>query len=1499
MRKSLSLVLSAAVALGVTASAAGVAGQQAPKRLISQDRPSMEKVGTKQALTAKVNGATAISVSPKSPFSLKDRKAYKTPQPKQVVSPKADLDGLTGYVGYASSWGSEELSGLYNISETPERYAEVIGGAGRFDDGEGKLYTVQDYVLLGIFHMITTQVYDSETYELLEQGDGDSGIVAFDMAVNPVDGMPYGCFYNDDANGFVWGVADYTTFTRQAIADVPVQLLAVGIDRTGAGYAVGGDGMVYSVDVTTGELTEIGPMGIENKYLTSGAVDTKTGAFYFAQCTDNECGMYEIDTTTGEATPVYYFDGLLEVMNLEFPLVTCEDNAPAAPELAVTTDQGELTAHWTLTAPTTLFDGTAATGDVTYVLNVNGNTISEGTVAYGGNVTGTYVAPVNASYSFTAQLTGADGLQGPVTKTNVFIGFGKPAAPASLVLSYNDETRRVTLAWDAVTTSSNGGYLDPEHVTYDVYDYQNNLIAKDLTMTTINFTLPVVNVLTRYQYYVVAKADGETSEQTYSNNLILGNPVPPYVVDFEDPSVLDYFKIIDNNADGRAWYVKSDAGNSWLSITYNGTLPHDDYAITDPGVKLKGGQVYRVSVETWAGSSTYVPEKVELVWGTEPTAEAMTNVIAGPKELYDMTHVELAGYIHAPADAIVYVGIHAISDADMLNLNVDNFKVEAGLNAMAPAGVTDVVFDPNYTGSLEVKGHATAPAVDFTGATVAPLTKIDIYRDGKLIKTLTKVVAGEQFFFTDNTVATAGVHTYSFIAYNEYGKGMQVDKDKYVGFNNPAAVTNIKMTEDPVGTVHLTWDAPASDISGNDIQPDQLPEGALYYNVYEIENNNLVLAAKVTEPSFTQTLQIEGQEFKQYVIEAELFSKLSAQAYSPFEPVGTPYLTPWYFNFNDEAFAAYIMGASTAGGAQVQVFASDYFTDLTGVNGDNFAGFYSQYVGYYADLFTGKISLENCEAPVFSFYSYKVAEGDANTIDVFVTCDGVEQQVLAYSLDESDAVGEWEKIKVDLRDYAGKNVQITMRGTLQTHTYILIDELAVAEPLDYDLHVAGVKAPASVNVNEEFQVIATIVNEGVKDADNFSVTFYLNGDAIETINDLSLASGDSMPLEIDQTLNVMSDEVNEYTVQVDFAADENEDNNTSMPVTVNLIQSSLASGIVGLTAEGKNGGVELTWSVDENLFTPDAVVEGFEDGEDNDPVDLNGWSTIDVDGQPVGGINGVTWDLLQTPQGFFIVDGVNGQLAAANNMIAHSGDKFAGSCFLYDGGLCDDWLVSPELYGGAQTISFYANSFQNQYPEQIEVLVSLGGKDVDDFVPVTAPVTVPGTVSDVNYTKYTAELPDGAKYFAIRSFGTNAFYLMVDDIEYIPAGATCSLTVVGYNVYRDGVKLNAEPITETKYFDNQDKSANYCVTTVFDKGESVRSEIVSYTSGINDLTVGGAQVAVEGHNIVVTNAKDMEVAIFTVDGKAIVRNEGDTRVNVAPAVYVVKVGNNNYKVIVR
>jgi len=86
---------------------------------------------------------------------------------------------------------------------------------------------------------------------------------------------------------------------------------------------------------------------------------------------------------------------------------------------------------------------------------------------------------------------------------------------------------------------------------------------------------------------------------------------------------------------------------------------------------------------------------------------------------------------------------------------------------------------------------------------------------------------------------------------------------------------------------------------------------------------------------------------------------------------------------------------------------------------------------------------------------------------------------------------------------------------------------------------------------------------------------------------------------------------------------------------------------------------------------------------------------------------------------------------------------------------------------------------------------------------------------------------------------------MIDDVTYESAAHPLEVTLVGYNVYRNGELITAEPTTDTYYIvPGIDPNASYYVTAVYDLGESAPSSRVSVSdTGIDELSLDEVQDA--------------------------------------------------------
>lgn len=157
----------------------------------------------------------------------------------------------------------------------------------------------------------------------------------------------------------------------------------------------------------------------------------------------------------------------------------------------------------------------------------------------------------------------------------------------------------------------------------------------------------------------------------------------------------------------------------------------------------------------------------------------------------------------------------------------------------------------------------------------------------------------------------------------------------------------------------------------------------------------------------------------------------------------------------------------------------------------------------------------------------------------------------------------------------------------------------------------------------------------------------------------------------------------------------------------------------------------------------------------------------------------------------------------------------------------DDWLISPLLaLKGSSTFRFEACTASTSYgKERIYACYSTTGNAPADFIALTDNVIeVEG-----QWTTFEFEVPANTRYVAIHYVSQNTFMLFVDNIF---VGQTSGYSpAAGYNVYRDGKKLNDMPLAENRYTDYSlpDGDYEYKVEILFENGASAMTDPHSVT----------------------------------------------------------------------
>ena len=519
-----------------------------------------------------------------------------------------------------------------------------------------------------------------------------------------------------------------------------------------------------------------------------------------------------------------------------------------------------------------------------------------------------------------------------------------------------------------------------------------------------------------------------------------------------------------------------------------------------------------------------------------------------------------------------------------------------------------------------------------------------------------------------------------------------------------------------------------------------------------------------------------------------------------------------------------------------------------------------------------------------------------------------------HDVDTIEVAEEWTRVNIDLASYKSKNLRIALVGEcLEDFNFAYVDHIEIRGYLDNNLQATGITGPEKVNFKEEAKYVVSVLNEGVRDASQFTV--YLTDEefnvlATKTVESLAAQSSVNVEISYTPSIEMAGSELTVYGV-VGYDSDEEQDDNRTKTAVVTKVKGSSYPVATGLTGSSEGTAIKLAWSA-PSLSKPvaEVVTDGF---EDYDPFTIDGfgaWTVADVDGGNTYVFGeSQSWPNAGQPQAFMIFDMNSEHIAGLGvderfMMDSSHGSKLA-VCWSSDPqttdlGHNDDWLISPRLADGGQTVSFQAKAYDSSFTESIEVYYSTTGNAIEDFTNNLAKVS---SVPADTWATYTYDLPANTTYFAIRCVSANAFLLGIDNVVYKPQPVLPEgLAVESYNVYRNGELLDNTAATE--FTDNAPSDGDnvYAVSVVYNMGESILSDPCTVgTSGIENNSMDNIRVYEENGTIVIRGAEGKRATVSDMSG-IVLHNDicsDVTVISVSRGVYVVKVNGKAIKVIVR
>jgi predicted GNAT family acetyltransferase len=881
--------------------------------------------------------------------------------------------------------------------------------------------------------------------------------------------------------------------------------------------------------------------------------------------------------------------------------------------------------------------------------------------------------------------------------------------------------------------------------------------------------------------------------------------------------------------------------------------------------------------------------------------ESQTQIITKESFLTPINGARTVTGTFIPEEGVCRLGFHLVTDWKD-HATFDNVYVQVYGSSAIPAEATNV---SAQKGKGNVAITATMPRLTAKGDVLSSITKVEVIRDGsdRACATLESAEPGATVTLYDEN-PVLGVNKYTIYVYNESGKGLPTTASVDVRPDTPKAVENLNVVADNNGQeAVITWNYPADGlgVNGEALDPEDITYTISYtvnYQTYELAKVSGTVNS-YRDVNVAQYFSDSQQAKVKYTVVPSTL-KGSGTAQSVEEVFGRSYELPFVCSFEDNSIAPW-EGSSWAVGAAA------YDPQTTAQDGYNVASYIAP---GSSELISPRINLTGLVNPHLTFYLYQDDQSTANNSYIQVGLRNAAEGAAAQTQYISDVIrvkasaAGWQLYDIDLSAYStwSRASLVFLAVSSNSKSRIHIDNVNISgERPDYDVKAVSLSGPAIARMGYDNIYTTTIENVGMHDYDSFKVELLRNNEVIDETT-MALTSGNKV--EVPMTFHpALTEEPGEtwLTLHVTAANDVNSaDDETMCKVTVLYPNLPYVNDLQG---SGKGDAVELQWS-DASAYPNDiSVTEDFDSYDRFATSNVGDWTLVDEDGAAtIAGISNsstsqtITWDNAGTAQAYIVFDPV--YLGITSLCTAYSGNQCMVSFCSAEKN--DDWLISPQLSGGAQTVTFYARAMNSSYAnEKLEFRYSMAGKDTEDFKLVKRE-----TVSSETWTKYSFEVPAGARYFAIRCISNNQFALMIDDVTYDPAQEVVEFT--GYNVYRDGEKIASE-IGDASYRDTDIHSATakhtYFVSAQYEEGESAYSNQVTIdVSGISTDNISG-EIAIytRNHELYIQGAAGNQVMVCNAAGQVFYQFMAKANIeslSLQPGIYIVRAGNKTAKIAV-
>lgn len=449
-----------------------------------------------------------------------------------------------------------------------------------------------------------------------------------------------------------------------------------------------------------GESTVLATLDVRNDGDASGlAYFPETGYFLWNAVNADGSTLYAMDME-GHCTKLQTLPSNQYIAFFVTGDLKAMASNPATPEFVVSDFQGgALSGKVTFRLPSMTLSGDALSGQLSWVASLDGAEVAQGTGQAGSNVT--FEVSVDKSGLYAVSLTASsDQGKSPASVQRIAIGNDTPKAPEEVTLVQDNGTLSAT--WNTVTGGVNDGYIDTDHMQYEVY-LDGELVATTAD-TSWSGEADMSKPVAAHYVAVNALCSDLRSELGKSNAAVYGAPLELDVHLAPTADEAPIFTVIAD--DGAAWSYNDSYDPAAFSSGNHYDDAYLDTWLIMPAINFPDAdRYYKLAYEAFIVSNYYTEEAYEVYMGKTPTYEGMTEMlqdVTTPLTVYpESEQMELEFAV--PEAGVWYIGFHCLSAPKQWGVMLRNFDVsKTDKNVSAVANVTDsasnsVCYDLNGT----------------------------------------------------------------------------------------------------------------------------------------------------------------------------------------------------------------------------------------------------------------------------------------------------------------------------------------------------------------------------------------------------------------------------------------------------------------------------------------------------------------------------------------------------------------------------------------------------------------------------------------------------------------------------------------------------------------------------------------------------------------------------------------------------------------------------------